>query len=159
MSRYPRSPLSGSHPIDRAVALRCAAEILRTTDERSQGCRLGRFRVARPPCVWPPARRTPSAGFGVLRYFPLPYTHAAPFRSSRRCVQYSSRRLPPLHPSSYNSERNRVDPERGAPRGEKVRSENSITFYRILAVVLRRSLKLLAVRAANAAPVLSASPY
>jgi hypothetical protein len=43
LCRYPRSPLGFSPS---RAGRRTVTEILRTTGERSQGCRLGRFRVA-----------------------------------------------------------------------------------------------------------------
>lgn len=178
VSRYPRSPLSGSHPIDRAVAPVRARD---PKNNRRKESRLSSRPFSRRA---PSVRLTSGASYAVggprrssifppPRFSSVPYAHVRTYTRTRflfaplDTAHYTPPRWSLARPSpvvslllsSYNSERNRVDPERGAPRGEKVCSENSITFYRILTVVLRRSLKLLAVRAANATPVLSVSLY
>lgn len=149
MSRYPRSPPElARSPSLGWPSLR--AGILRTTDERSQGRRLGRFRVAR---AFDLRARRASCAVGGLRcssipHFPLLLRRTFPLRSARLRMSYRTaphhvmprhatprhtrpgraRRVAPI--SLYNSERNRVGPERGASRREGM-YRNPITLYRV----------------------------
>jgi len=139
VSRYPRSPPELSHPPSGGRrSLR--AEILRTTDERSQGRRLGCFRASpvhltsarRASCVVGELRRSsiPHSRFGTFPLAPrgppprraAPHhatpRHTAPFRgallpATPRWHVGNRQRLVASLLSSYNSERNRVVPEKG----------------------------------------------
>ena len=141
-TNYPRSSF---HPFESRRSVR-GEEILRTIDERSQGCRLGRFRAAfhtfdlrvarlgasrrvsvrlgaarrvvrrrRAPTIFDPPLSSPATlpfHFSLPRTKPLTTSHNSPSIAPRRYV--NERPFIVSLVNSYNSERNRVDPEKGA---------------------------------------------